>query len=125
MEISIEPRKDGEPVRVVRREKFSTTSKSLVKFFNDRPRKDLIVIVYEKNVLDEAETNLVSIRLRDYFVARGYKKIIIRQANNGGPPNPLLEYPKRKTAEQAVPSDGHKPTSHASTTDPTAPADAH
>ena len=30
-----------------------------------------------------------------------------------------------RRAEQAVPSDGHKPTSHASTTDPTAPADAH
>jgi hypothetical protein len=28
-------------------------------------------------------------------------------------------------AEQAVPSDGHKPTSRASSTDPTAPADAH
>ena len=30
-----------------------------------------------------------------------------------------------KRAEQVVPSDGHKPSSHASSTDPTAPADAH
>jgi len=30
-----------------------------------------------------------------------------------------------KRAEQAVPSDGQKPSSHASSTDPTAPADAH
>jgi len=28
-------------------------------------------------------------------------------------------------AEQAMPSDGHKPSSHTSSTDPTAPADAH
>ncbi len=31
----------------------------------------------------------------------------------------------QRKAEQAVPSDGHKPSSSASTTDPTAPADAH
>jgi hypothetical protein len=31
----------------------------------------------------------------------------------------------KKMVEQAVPSDGHKPSSHASSTDPTAPADAH
>ena len=32
---------------------------------------------------------------------------------------------KTTKAEQAVPSDGHKPSSHSSSTDPTAPADAH
>jgi hypothetical protein len=31
----------------------------------------------------------------------------------------------KEFAQQAVPSDGHKPSSHASSTDPTAPADAH
>jgi len=31
---------------------------------------------------------------------------------------------RNHNAEQAVPSDGHKPSNHASTTDPTAPADA-
>jgi hypothetical protein len=33
--------------------------------------------------------------------------------------------PDKPKAEQTVPSDGHKPSNHASTTDPTAPADAH
>jgi hypothetical protein len=33
-------------------------------------------------------------------------------------------YDKRRS-EQAVPSDGHKPSSHGSSADPTAPADAH
>jgi len=32
---------------------------------------------------------------------------------------------KPTKAEQAVPSDGHKPSSSSTTTDPTAPADAH
>ena len=32
---------------------------------------------------------------------------------------------KQKQAKQAVPSDGHKPPNHASSTNPTAPADAH
>ena len=36
----------------------------------------------------------------------------------------LSRYQTNNT-EQDVPSDGHKPTSHASTTDPTTPADAH
>jgi hypothetical protein len=36
----------------------------------------------------------------------------------------LIEKPEKK-GEQTVPSDGHTPTSHASSTDPTAPADAH
>ena len=33
--------------------------------------------------------------------------------------------PELYKAEQAVPSDGHKPSNHASSTNPTAPADAH
>ena len=37
----------------------------------------------------------------------------------------LKEIEQEKDAEQAMPSDGHKPGSHASSADPTAPADAH
>lgn len=33
--------------------------------------------------------------------------------------------PPKQSGEQAVPSDGHKPSSHDSSADPTAPADAH
>jgi hypothetical protein len=36
-----------------------------------------------------------------------------------------IELPQSKNGEQDVPSDGHKPSSHSSSTDPTAPADAH
>ena len=32
---------------------------------------------------------------------------------------------RNREGEQVVPSDGHKPSSHASSADPTAPADAH
>ena len=100
MKISIGPRKDDEPRKVVREEKFSATSIPLEEFFNDRPRKDLIVIVYEKNKLDDSELNDITISLRNYFVARGYKRIFIRQAIGGGAPFALLEYPKNENAEQ-------------------------
>jgi len=36
-----------------------------------------------------------------------------------------LDYLGKLNGEQAVPSDGHKPSSHASSADPIAPADAH
>jgi hypothetical protein len=96
MKISFGPRKDDKPREVAREEMFSATSKPLEKFFNDRPQKDLIVIVYEKNKLDDHELNVVSTELRDYFVVRGFKKIFIRQANGGGAPFSLLEHPKDK-----------------------------
>ncbi len=83
MEVSIGPPKGGKPREVIRRQKFSTTSKELAEFFDEQPRKNLIVIIFEKNVLEEVECMAIATTLRDYFVARGYKQISIRQATNG------------------------------------------
>jgi len=80
MEISIGPLKNDKPREVIRKEKFSPTSKDLAKFFDKQSRKNLIVIIYEKNVLEDVERMAVATKLRDYFAARGYKRISIQQA---------------------------------------------
>jgi len=85
MEISVGPRKDlNKPREVIRKEKFSPTSKDLAKFFHEQPRKDLIVIIFEKNVLEDAQRMAIAKEFRSYFLARGYKRILIQQATSGG-----------------------------------------
>jgi len=83
MEIRCGPKQDKNAREAVRKETFSPTSEPLLKFFDDQPRKNLIVIVYEKNMLGDAECRAKATILKDYFVARGYKRISIQQASNG------------------------------------------
>lgn len=108
MEISSGPRKNDKARVIIRKERFSKTSKSLVKYFNDQPRKQLIVIVFEFNKLEEAECMAKATTLKDYFAARGYRRISIQQATNGGSRPVYVDYtaePKMAVQPAARPAD--------------------
>ena len=77
---------------------ISFTLDELEHFFDRQKHKDLIVVTVAKNVwTDEELTGHVN-RLRDYFIARGYKRIVIEQAYGSGR-GIHLEYPAPKPAE--------------------------
>jgi|GEM_PF-4864753 len=102
----------------------------LEKFFNNQRHKNLIVVVVAKNVWTDEEFQKNVLKLRDYFVARGYKKIVIQQGlgagrgihlehdappkaeQHGGPQpqpsiDPFAEYPtpQRTKQNKAVPDE--------------------
>lgn len=104
MEISVGPQKDNKPPTVIRKEKFSATSEGLARFFDQQPRKNLIVIVYRKNQLEDVECKAIATKLKDYFLARGYKRISIQQATAGLSRPVYMDY----QTQQAGPTDGEK-----------------
>lgn len=66
-------------------------------FFDDQRHKGLIIVTVAKHVWTDQELAKHIIRLRDYFVARGYKRIVIEQAYGSGR-GIHLEYPEPKPA---------------------------
>ncbi len=68
-------------------------------FFDDQKHKGLIVVTVAKHVWTDEELSERITRLRDYFIARGYKRIVIEQAHASGR-GIHLEYPQSKPAEQ-------------------------
>ncbi|MEP4079066.1 hypothetical protein [Haloferula sp.] len=68
-------------------------------FFDDQRHKGLIVVTVAKHVWADDELNEHLERLRDYFIARGYERIVIEQAYASGR-GIHLEHPKPKPAEQ-------------------------
>jgi hypothetical protein len=70
-------------------------------FFDAQKHKGLIVITVAKHVWTDDELAGHIARLRDYFIERGYKRIVIEQAHSFGR-GIHLEYPKPKPAEQSV-----------------------
>jgi len=75
------------------------TQDELEGFFGGQKHKGLIVVTVAKNVWTDDELNEHLKRLRDYFVARGYKRVVVEQAYGFGR-GFHLEYPNPKTAEQ-------------------------
>jgi hypothetical protein len=69
-------------------------------FFDDQRHKDLIVVVVAKNVWSDEELKKHLLKLRDYFVARGYKKVAIQHGLGGGR-GIHLEHDAKAKAEQA------------------------
>jgi hypothetical protein len=69
-------------------------------FFDDQRHKDMIVVVVAKNVWTDEELQNHVLKLRDYFVARGYKKVVIQQGLGGGR-GIHLEHDAKAKAEQA------------------------
>ncbi len=118
MKITLGPVQDNNTHAAVRNETFSPTSAQLQKFFNDQPRKNLIVIVYEKNVLEAAESMAKAIVLKDYFVARGYKRISIQQATNGLSRRIYVDYNADQKDASKQPDDKEKRESPSSKTTP-------
>jgi hypothetical protein len=68
-------------------------------FFDDQRHKRLIVVTVAKHVWTDKELAEHLTRLRDYFIARGYERIVIEQAYSSGR-GIHLEHPKPKPAEQ-------------------------
>jgi hypothetical protein len=64
-------------------------------FFDEQRHKGLIVVVVEKNVWSDEELKKHVLKLRDYLVARGYKKVVIQQGLGGGR-GIRLEYESKK-----------------------------
>lgn len=60
------------------------TLDELVGFFHDQKHKDSIIIVIQKHALSPEQLKPHIIKLRDYFVKRGYKWISIQQAFGHG-----------------------------------------
>ena len=118
MKITLGPVQDNNTHVAARNETFSPTSAQLQKFFNDQPRKNLIVIVYEKNVLEDAESMAKAIVLKDYFVARGYKRISIQQATNGLSRRIYVDYNADQKDASKQPDDKEKRESPSSKTTP-------
>ena len=75
------------------------TLEELEGFFDGQKHKGLIVVTVAKNVWTDDELSEHLTRLRDYFVARGYKRVVIEQAYGFGR-GIHLEHPKPKPAEQ-------------------------
>ncbi len=76
------------------------TLEELEGFFDGQKHKELIVVTVHKHVWTKQELAEHVTRLRDYFIARGYKRIVIEQAYASGR-GIHLEYPEQKHAEQA------------------------
>jgi hypothetical protein len=72
----------------------------LERFFDNQRHKDLIVVVVAKNVWSDEEVKNHVLKLRDYFVARGYKKVVIQQGSGSGR-GIHLEHDAKAKAEQA------------------------
>lgn len=53
-------------------------------FFDDQRHKNSIVVVVAKNLWTDEELQNHVLKLRDYFIARGYKKVIIQKGSGGG-----------------------------------------
>jgi len=81
----------------------------LERFFDRQKNKQLIVVVIAKNVWSDDELQRHVLRLRDYFVARGYKKVVIQQGS-GASRGIQLEHETKPMAEQ--PADGKPPKAH-------------
>lgn len=70
-------------------------------FFDDQKHKTLIVVTVAKHVWTDKELADHVTRLRDYFIDRGYRRIVIEQAYASGR-GIHLEHPEPKQAEQGV-----------------------
>ena len=70
-------------------------------FFDDQKHKGLIVVTIAKHVWTDDQLADHITRLRDYFIARGYQRIVIEQAYASGR-GIHLEHPEPKPAEQGV-----------------------
>jgi len=67
-----------------REEVINFDKEQLVSFFDDQRKKDLIVVIVAKHTWTDHEVSEISLELRDYFIARGYKHISIQQGLGGG-----------------------------------------
>ncbi len=81
---------------------------ALYKFFDDQRHKNLIVIIFEKHMLDDAELQVEVNRIRDYFVSRGYKRISIQQGLGGGRGEHLDYKVEQPGADQAATKSANK-----------------
>jgi hypothetical protein len=88
---------------------ISFTLDELEGFFKDQKHKDLIVVGIEKHVWTDEVLKQHVAKLRDYFVARGYARVVIQQAYGGGR-GIHLDHVAKPKAEQAAPSNGDKPS---------------
>ena len=92
---------------------ISFSLEELETFFDVQRHKDLIVVVVAKNTWSDKELQNHVAKLRDYFVARGYKKVAIQQGLGAGR-GIHLEYeaegkPGEATAERtALKPEGNK-----------------
>jgi hypothetical protein len=66
--------------------------------FDDQKHKDLIVVTIAKHDWSDEELAVHVSRLRDYFIARAYKRIVIEQANGTGR-GIHVEHPRPKPAQ--------------------------
>jgi len=72
---------------VVRRVDVSWPKPSkLVHYFDSRPRKNLVVVIFEKNVWSDARLQSEIAKTNRYFFARGYKRVVIQQARSSSRP---------------------------------------
>jgi hypothetical protein len=79
----------------VRGDRTSFRPFELQNFFDSQRHKNSVVVILDKNNLEEEDKIEFSKQLEDiknYFIVRGYSHIAIGQANGGGSPLPLLEY---------------------------------
>jgi len=81
------------------------TLEELEGFFDDQKHKGLIVVTVAKNVWTDEELGDHVTRLRDFFIDRGYQRIVIEQAYASGR-GIHLDHRERKPAEQAGHGDG-------------------
>ena len=75
------------------------TLEELEDFFGDQKHKDLIVVGIMKHVWTDDELKKHVEKLRDFFVERGYAKIVIQQAHGSGR-GIHLEHTSKPEAEQ-------------------------
>jgi len=77
------------------------TLEELEGFFDDQKHKGLIVVIVAKHVWTDEELADHVTRLRDYFVDRGYQRIVIEQAYGSGR-GIHLDHPEPKPAQQGA-----------------------
>lgn len=58
----------------------------LISFFNDQKRKDLVVVMFHKNIWTDDEEKREIAKMNAYFRDRGYKRIVIQQFRSWGRP---------------------------------------
>ncbi|MEO5713237.1 MAG: hypothetical protein ABIT37_07085 [Luteolibacter sp.] len=74
-------------------------------FFDAQKHKDLIVVGIEKNTWSDEELKRHVEKLRIYFLARGYSRVVIQQGLGSGR-GIHLDYKAKKEAEQVMPPNG-------------------